>query len=258
VIVVDLGPDDLPLYARALDLVPGPLVEPPFVNVHRLMERIGVAVPALYLAAPAQRKLLVEDVGDLSLHEAVKADPGQTSELYRLALDELLKMHINGSANPDPGCMAYSIAYDRRLFRWEMEQFIEFGIPAVAPAADRHALGPELDRLAEEDNGKKLAAERLSQLSHEQLLDQSATKIQAMYRGHSVRVRRGKMSEDQEKAAVKIQSTCRGHVERKSFRQKYPLWPADKFEMGASGAMFTKSPKDLGYVFDEEEQLDYS
>jgi N-acetylmuramate 1-kinase len=149
-IVVDLGPDDLPLYARALDLVPGPLLEPPFVNVHRLMERIGVAVPALYLTAPAQRKLLVEDVGDLSLHEAVKVEPGQTSELYRLALDELLKLHLDGMSNPDQRCMAYSIAYDRRLFRWEMEQFVEYGIPAVAPAADRHALGPELDRLADD------------------------------------------------------------------------------------------------------------
>ena len=78
-IAVDLGPDDLPLYVRALDLVPGPLREPPFVNVHRLMERIGVAVPALYGAAPAERRLLVEDVGDLSLYEAVKADPAQAS-----------------------------------------------------------------------------------------------------------------------------------------------------------------------------------
>jgi aminoglycoside/choline kinase family phosphotransferase len=149
-IVVDLGPDDLPLYARVLDLVPGPLMEPPFVNVHRLMERIGVAVPALYLAAVEQRKLLVEDVGDLSLHEAVKAEPGQASELYRLAVDELVKLHLNGTSSPDRGCMAFSIAYDRRLFRWEMEQFVEYGIPAVAPAADPGALSPELDRVAED------------------------------------------------------------------------------------------------------------
>ena len=147
-VAVDLGPDDLPLYVRALDLVPGPLREPPFVNVHRLMVRIGIAVPALYRIAPAERRLLVEDVGDLSLYEAVRADPAQASVLYRLALDELVKLHTSGTANPDPGCIAYSIAYDRRLFRWEMEQFVEFGIPAVAPAADADGLGPELDTLA--------------------------------------------------------------------------------------------------------------
>ncbi len=147
-IAVDLGPDDLPLYVRALDLVPGPLREPPFVNVHRLMERVGVAVPALYRIAPAQRKLLVEDVGDLSLYEAARADPAQASSLYRLALDELVKLHSGGTSNPDPGCIAYSIAYDGRLFRWEMEQFIEYGIPAVAPGAGAAGLGPELDHLA--------------------------------------------------------------------------------------------------------------
>ena len=147
-VAVDLGPDDLPLYARALNLVQEPLREPPFVNVHRLMERIGVAVPALYRIAAAERRLLVEDVGDLSLYEAVRADPAQAAPLYRLALDELVKLHSGAASSPYPECIAYSIAYDRRLFRWEMEQFIAHGIPAVAPGADTAGLDPELDRLA--------------------------------------------------------------------------------------------------------------
>jgi aminoglycoside/choline kinase family phosphotransferase len=149
VIAVDLGPDDLPLYVRALKLAAQPLPEPPFVSVHRLMDRIGMAVPALYVADPAERKLLVEDVGDLSLYEAVKAEPARTAELYRLAVDELLKLHRYRAVISDRDCIAYSIAYDRRLFRWEMEQFIEYGIPAIAPGADAAPLGPELDRLAE-------------------------------------------------------------------------------------------------------------
>jgi len=146
-IAVDLGPDDLPLYARALNLVPHP-PEPPFLNVHRLMERIGVAVPALYAAAPQQRKLLVEDVGDLSLYAAVKQDNERAAELYRLAIDELLKIHAGAEAAASRECIAYCVAYDQRLFRWEMEQFIEYGIPAIAPDADCGALAPELDRLA--------------------------------------------------------------------------------------------------------------
>jgi N-acetylmuramate 1-kinase len=149
VIAIDLGPDDLPLYVRAMKLAPQPLTEPPFLSVHRLMERIGVAVPALYAAAPTERKLLVEDVGDLSLYEAGKADPTRTPELYRLAVDELLKLHRHHAAILDRDCIAYSIAYDRRLFRWETEQFVEYGIAAIAPGAESVALGPELDRLAE-------------------------------------------------------------------------------------------------------------
>ncbi len=148
-IAVDLGPDDLPLYARALNLVPEPVPEPPFVNVHRLMARIGVLVPALYAVASAERKLMVEDVGDVSLYAAVKAKPERTAELYRLALDELLKIHLGGTVQADRQCLAYSIAYDRRLFRWEMDQFVEYGVPEIAPLAEPAGLGPELDRLAD-------------------------------------------------------------------------------------------------------------
>lgn len=148
-IAVDLGPDDLPLYARALNLVREPVPESPFVSVHRLMQRIGVAVPALYAAAPAERKLLVEDVGDLSLYAAVKAKPERAAELYRMALDELLKIHLDGTTQTDRQYPAYSIAYDRRLFRWEMEQFVEYGVPEIAPLAEPARLGAELDRLAD-------------------------------------------------------------------------------------------------------------
>jgi aminoglycoside/choline kinase family phosphotransferase len=148
VIAIDLGPDDLPLYARVLNLVPQPSAEPPFLNVHRLMERIGAAVPALYAADLPARKLLVEDLGDLSLYAAVKENPARTAELYRLAIDELVKIHSRATAASDRDCIAYSLAYDERLFRWEMEQFVEYGIPAIAPSADSSALAPELDRLA--------------------------------------------------------------------------------------------------------------
>lgn len=148
-IAIDLGPDDLPLYARALNLVPQPLAEPPFLSVHRLMERIGAAVPELYAAAPAERKLMVEDVGDLSLYGAVKAKPARAAELYRLAMDELLKLHTYRAATPNDDCIVWSIAYDQRLFRWEMNRFVEYGIPAIAPGAESGALAYELDRLAE-------------------------------------------------------------------------------------------------------------
>jgi aminoglycoside/choline kinase family phosphotransferase len=148
VIAIDLGPDDLPLYARVLNLVPQPLAEPPFLNVHRLMEQIGVAVPALHAADVAERKLLVEDLGDLSLYAAVKENPARTAELYRLAIDELLKLHGRGTAAPNRDCLAYSVAYDERLLRWEMQQFVEYGVPAIAPGADPSALPAELDRLA--------------------------------------------------------------------------------------------------------------
>jgi aminoglycoside/choline kinase family phosphotransferase len=147
VIAIDLGPDDLPLYVRALKLLPGPLPEPPWLNVHRFLTTIGAAVPKIYAVDISGRMLLVEDVGSMPLFEvAACADAG---DLYRLAIDELLIFHTSGTQNLNDDCVAANIAYDRRLFRWELEQFLEAGLGEVAPRANRSAVADELDDLAE-------------------------------------------------------------------------------------------------------------
>ncbi|MGH7986397.1 MAG: aminoglycoside phosphotransferase family protein [Candidatus Binataceae bacterium] len=145
-IAIDLGPDDLPLYARALNLIPEPLVETPWLNLHRFLSAIGAPVPELYHADPNERMLLVEDVGSLPLFEA--AAHGDAADLYRLAADQLLKLHLDGTRRLDSDCMASQLAYDARLFRWELEQFVEYGIGTIGTHARRAALVPELDGLA--------------------------------------------------------------------------------------------------------------
>src|SRR5216684_6982087 len=47
-ILIDLGPDDLPRYVRVLNLLPSPISEPPWINVHRFLESIDSPIPALY------------------------------------------------------------------------------------------------------------------------------------------------------------------------------------------------------------------
>jgi N-acetylmuramate 1-kinase len=145
-IAVDLGPDDLPLYARVLDLLPGPLPEPPWLNLHRFLQKIGAATPDIYEADAGARMLLVEDVGELALFDA--ATRGDAGDLYRLAANELLLLHVEGTRQLDSQCLASRVAYDGRLFRWELEQFAEYGIDATAPGVRRSAIAPELDDLA--------------------------------------------------------------------------------------------------------------
>jgi aminoglycoside/choline kinase family phosphotransferase len=89
---------------------------------------------------------LVEDVGETPLFEA--AADGKTADLYRLAIDELLLFHIEGTKRIDDRCIAMRIAYDRRLFRWELEQFLEFGIEEIASTPRRDTITAELDELA--------------------------------------------------------------------------------------------------------------
>jgi N-acetylmuramate 1-kinase len=148
-ILVDLGPDDLPLYARALGLLQEPLPEPPWINLHRYLSSIGVAVPKLFASSTKHRALLVEDVGELSLRDAVARAPHSAADLFRLAIDELLKIHVEGTHRIHHRCFASSVNYDRRLFVWELSQFVEITLAEIAPGSDRAAIYAELDDLAE-------------------------------------------------------------------------------------------------------------
>ena len=147
-IAVDLGPDDLPAYVRALNLVSTVPDEPPFVNVQRFLKSIGSAVPEIYVADAERRMLLVEDVGETSLFQAALDGVDKPATLYRSAVDELLLIHVEGARRIGHGCIAASIAYDERLFRWEMEDFLTTGSASVAAGTDLTTLAPELNDLA--------------------------------------------------------------------------------------------------------------
>ncbi len=147
-ILVDLGPDDLPRYVRVLNLLPSAVTEPPWINVHRLLQSIGSPVPALYDADPVRRAMLIEDVGKLSLLDAVRRPGADAADLFRLAAAELLRIHVEGTARIDYRCIAREIAYSGRLFEWELKEFNEVGLAAVAPGADATSIAPELAMLA--------------------------------------------------------------------------------------------------------------
>ncbi len=149
-ILVDLGPDDLPRYARVLGLVREPPAEPPWINVHRFLIALGIAVPALYAFSASRRALLIEDVGETALFDLLRARRPDSADLLRLAVENLLALHVEGTRRIDSRCVAAKIAYDARLFRWEMLEFTEIGCARVAPEVDPVSLEPELDSLARE------------------------------------------------------------------------------------------------------------
>ena len=149
-IVVDLGPEDLPLYARALKMYPEPLPEPPWINLHRFLTTLGAPVPALYQWSARERLLLVEDVGSLSLFEAARSNPAKAADLYREAVSELMKFHLAGAGGANCECLAFGVAYDEQLFGWEMRRFVDIGLSSIAPGADARAIESELARLARE------------------------------------------------------------------------------------------------------------
>lgn len=148
-ILIDLGPHDLPPYARILKLLPEPIDESPWLNLHRFLHSIDAPVPDLYAAAPEHRALLVEDFGEAELFAVAKQDPAHAADIYRLAIENLLVFHVEGSRRIDQRCIASHVAYDARLFRWELKEFVELSLPVVTSGADPGALEPELSGLAD-------------------------------------------------------------------------------------------------------------
>jgi aminoglycoside/choline kinase family phosphotransferase len=131
-------------------LYPEPLPEPPWVNLHRFLTGLGAPVPALYEWSASDRLLMVEDVGSLSLFEAARANRAKVAYLYRDAVSELIRFHIDATAKADRECFAFQVAYDERLFAWEMRRFIDVGLVAVAPGADARGLELDLANLTRE------------------------------------------------------------------------------------------------------------
>ena len=119
----------LPLSSEELAIFKDGPKELPFLNVHRFLERIGVSVPKLYGHWPADGLLFLEDLGDTSLWDRVRGTTeAETLDWYRKAIDELLKVQVRGTESRDESCIAFQQRFDRKLYLWEFEHFIEWGL----------------------------------------------------------------------------------------------------------------------------------
>ena len=55
----------------------------------------------MYDADPVSRAMLVEDVGETSLLDAVRRSGADAADLFRLAATELIRLHVEGTAKID-------------------------------------------------------------------------------------------------------------------------------------------------------------
>lgn len=129
-IVMELPTDGaLPLSSEELAIFKDAPKELPFINVHRFLDHIGVSVPKLYGYWPGDDLIFLEDLGDTSLWDRVQGTTeAQTFDWYRKAIDELLKVQVRGTAARDEACIAFQQRFDRKLYLWEFEHFIEWGL----------------------------------------------------------------------------------------------------------------------------------
>jgi aminoglycoside/choline kinase family phosphotransferase len=144
----------MPPDAKPEEVTKGPAAAvDPFVDVQGYLKKIGVRVPeirAFYTDDPAGGLMVLEDLGDEMLETRLLAgDPA--GPLYERAIDALARLRAAAEKEPG-GCVAFTRAFERDLYRWELDHFREWLLEAwkgatLAPA-EREVVEREFDRIA--------------------------------------------------------------------------------------------------------------
>ncbi len=104
----------------------------PFAAVAEWLAGAGLSAPRILARDLDRGLLLLDDLGDDRLREALDAAPGRESELYALAVDLLVHLHAQP---PMPGLRPHG------LEQWleELQLFLDWYCPAVGAAVDAEA-----------------------------------------------------------------------------------------------------------------------
>lgn len=109
----------------------GTLQEPPFLALARNFSDAGLPVPRVLHYSPADRWIVLEDIGDTVLaHCVVRADSATRMHWYRQAIDLLLRMQTAMDALPRAQCLASQRSFDATLLNWEFDHFREYLLDA--------------------------------------------------------------------------------------------------------------------------------
>jgi N-acetylmuramate 1-kinase len=104
-----------------------PPAELPFVNVHRYLKKLGVRVPEILRYDEPAGMMVLEDLGDLTFEAALEG--GKNNErLYTRAVKLLAALRISAERAVDPGCLAFTRAFDEDLYDLELHHFREWGL----------------------------------------------------------------------------------------------------------------------------------
>ena len=161
-------PDTLPLagiagsrraYYRIPARTPGAgtvlMVSPPddadfdrFVTLTRYFDACGIPVPRLHGVDAAMRQVLLEDLGDVRLYDAVRADPSRVPDLYAHAVELVFDFQTRATASledcPEPGPRAF----DRAHLLWETAYFREHYLEGLRGLRPDAGLQARFDALA--------------------------------------------------------------------------------------------------------------
>ncbi len=111
------------------EATPAGAPELPFLEVQRLLETAGIAVPEVYATHDREGgSLLLEDVGDQPLAEVLAAPDTGEAEAERL-LAAVATLLADLAALPRvPGSIAFTRSHDEALIARELKKFLTYGL----------------------------------------------------------------------------------------------------------------------------------
>ncbi|MDF1564187.1 MAG: phosphotransferase [Deltaproteobacteria bacterium] len=109
--------------------------ELPFLTVQRLLEDLGVRVPAIHEVALEDGLLILEDLGDVTLESVVSGASAEARQKhYGAAIDTLAFLRREAELRPAPETLPWQRSFDFELLRWELDHFREWLLEAHAGA----------------------------------------------------------------------------------------------------------------------------
>ena len=125
-----------------------------FVVVRTLMAGWGLPVPAIRDLDGSLGILLLEDLGDLTLQEALKgARAAKKKELYRQAIDQLVVLQREAARAPQRA-VCFQVAFDFEKLSWELHFFWKHFLEAYRrcdlSVEDRASIADGFHRLSAE------------------------------------------------------------------------------------------------------------
>lgn len=138
----------------ALHLEPFDAEHLPFTVLRHLLAGWGIPVPAILDQDGARGILVLEDLGDLTLQEALRgASAAQRDEYYRTAVEQIVTLQREASRGPQRG-PCFQVAFDIEKLAWELHYFLKHFLEghrgANLSVEDRSVLSESFHRLSEE------------------------------------------------------------------------------------------------------------
>ncbi|MBU1674233.1 phosphotransferase [bacterium] len=120
-----------------------------YVAIGRFLQTEGLGGPAIYAHDDADAAVLMEDLGDDTLHRLARAGPAYLLDPYRRALDLLVLLQTAGTDALARGPAAAARVFDAEVVGWEHDYFRErflLGEAGLSPA-DLAGLDDDLARV---------------------------------------------------------------------------------------------------------------